>query len=211
MIYELRTYTLQPGRLGEYLRLSGEVGRKIRGNTYGKLEGSWATEFGTLNQYVHLWSYPSLDERDRLRGELQKNAAWTKEYLPQIRPMLMAQQNKILSEATPFTPPTDAGNIYELRTYRTQVGRTGEWLALARGILPVREKYSRNVGYWQTEMSQLNEVVHLWVYKDLNERAAVRGVVMQDPDWQGYLAKAMPLLQQQDAIVLTPTAFSPMK
>src|SRR4051794_24798676 len=72
MIYELRTYTLIPGKQAEYLKLNLEVGRKIRGDNYGKFVGSWTTEFGTLNQYVHLWEYPSLDERDRLRGELGK-------------------------------------------------------------------------------------------------------------------------------------------
>jgi len=54
MIYELRTYTFHPGKLPEYLKLNAEVGRKIRGNDYGKFEGGWTTEFGTLNQYVHL-------------------------------------------------------------------------------------------------------------------------------------------------------------
>src|SRR5262245_36798304 len=203
MIHELRTYTLQPGKQGEYLKLSGDVGRKARGNKYGTLEGHWYTEFGTLNQYVHLWSYPDLNERDRLRGELAKNEAWTKDYIGQIRPLLLAQQNKILSAATPIKPPKEAGNIYELRWYRAYPGRLGEWLNLARGVLPTREKYSRNVGYWQTEVSQLNEAVHLWVYRDLNERAAVRGKVMQDPEWQAFLGKALPLLQQQDALIMT--------
>ena len=55
MIYELRTYTLQPGTQAQYIKQSGEVGRKIRGDNYGKFEGGWTTEFGTLNQYVHLW------------------------------------------------------------------------------------------------------------------------------------------------------------
>src|SRR5262245_57500717 len=62
MIYELRTYTLQPGKQPEYLKLNAEVGRKIRGDNYGILRGSWTTETGVLNQYVHLWEYPSLDE-----------------------------------------------------------------------------------------------------------------------------------------------------
>ena len=70
---------------------------------------------------------------------------------------------------TPLKPPTDSGQLYELRWYRAQVGRLGEWLNLAKGCCPCREKYSRNVGYWQTEAGQLNEVVHLWVYKDLND------------------------------------------
>jgi hypothetical protein len=211
MIYELRTYTIHVGKLPEYLKLNAEVGRKIRGDTYGKFEGGWTTEFGTLNQYVHLWGYPDLNERDRLRGELQKNEAWTKDYVGRIRPLLISQQNKILSPATPIKPPTDTGNVYELRWYRAYPGRLGEWLDLARGVLPTREKYSRNVGYWQTEVSQLNEAVHLWVYKDLNERAAVRAKVMHDPEWQAFLGKALPLLQQQDALIMTPTVPSPMK
>ena len=66
MIYELRTYTLVPGKQGEYLKLSADVGRKTRGDKYGKLEGHWSTEFGTLNQVVHLWAYPDLNERERL-------------------------------------------------------------------------------------------------------------------------------------------------
>src|SRR6266446_851967 len=109
MIYELRTYTLQPGKQPEYLKLNAEVGRKIRGDKYGKFEGGWTTEFGTLNQYVHLWSYPDLNERERLRGELAKNEEWTRGYVPQIRPLLLAQENKILSAVTPFKPPADRG------------------------------------------------------------------------------------------------------
>jgi hypothetical protein len=211
MMYELRTYTFQVGKLPEYLKLNAEVGRKIRGDNYGKFEGGFTTEFGTLNQYVHLWSYADLNERERLRVELSKNEAWAKEYVARIRPLLLTQQNKIMSPVTPIKPPTSTGNVYELRWYRAHPGKLGEWLNLARGVLPTREKYSHNVGYWQTEVSQLNEGVHLWSYKDLNDRAAVRAKVMQDPEWQAFLGKALPLLQQQDATVLVPTGPSPMK
>src|SRR5512144_2025004 len=123
MIYELRTYTLVPGKQGEYLKLAADVSRKIRGDDYGKLEGYWSTEFGTLNQLVHLWSYQDLNERERLRGELAKNERWHKEYIPQIRPLLLAQENKILSAQLPLKRPESDGNVYELRTYRTPVGR----------------------------------------------------------------------------------------
>jgi len=115
MIQELRTYTLAPGMQGQYLKLSSEVGRKTRGDKYGKLEGFWYTEFGTLNQVVHLWTFDSLNERERLRAELAKNEDWTKGYIPQIRSMLLAQENKILSAALPLQPPGDTGNVYELR------------------------------------------------------------------------------------------------
>ena len=211
MIYELRTYTLMPGKQGEYLKLNHEVGRPLRGDKYGKLEGSWTTESGTLNQFVHLWSYPSLDERDRLRAELQKNDAWSKEYVPRIRPMLVAQENKILSAQLPLKPPADGAHVYELRTYRAHVGKTGEWLGHFKAIMPVREKYSKNVGLWQTEIAQLNEVVHLWAYRDLNHRAEVRANASKDSDWQAFIGKATPLLVEMRSVVLVPAPASPMK
>ena len=211
MIYELRTYTLQPGTQPAYLKLNAEVGRKIRGDQYGVLQGAWTTEFATLNQYVHLWGYADLNERDRLRAELAKNEEWSKSYVSQIRPMILAQENKILSAVLPLQPPADAGHVYELRWYRTQTGRAGEWLNHFKAIQPVREKYSRRVGLWQTEMGQLNEVVHMWAYADLNERGAVRAKLGQDPEWQAFLAKGTPLLAHMQSTILIPTAVSPMK
>jgi hypothetical protein len=211
MIYELRAYTLIPGKQGEYLKVNAQIGRPTRGQRYGTLEGSWTTEFGTLNQFVTLWSYPDLVERERLRAELQKNEVWNREYTPRVLPLLLAMENKILSAQLPFKAPADGGHIYELRTYRSQVGRTGEWLGHFKAIMPVREKYSKNVGLWQTEVAQLNEVVHLWAYRDLNDRAAVRAQVAEDPDWQAFLNKATPLLVEMRSIVLTPAPASPMQ
>ena len=48
MIYELRTYTLKPGMQPTVAKNAGTVGRDIRGDDYGKLEGYWMTEIGPL-------------------------------------------------------------------------------------------------------------------------------------------------------------------
>ena len=50
MIYELRTYTVKPGTLGDMVKAASTVSREIRGDNYGKLEGYWMTEIGPLNQ-----------------------------------------------------------------------------------------------------------------------------------------------------------------
>jgi hypothetical protein len=214
MIYELRTYTLVPGTQAEYLRLHREVGRRIRGDTYGKLEGAWTTEFGTLNQFVHLWNYPDLNERQRMRGALAKDQAWATEYIPQIRPMLLAQENKILSpvEGVPLTPPVGGGShVYELRSYRAHVGKAAEWVKHFTAGLPAREKYSKIVGLWTTEVSTLNQVVHLWAYNDLNHRAEVRVKAPQDPEWKVFLGKGAPLLVHMESTVLIPADTSPLR
>jgi hypothetical protein len=211
MVHELRTYTLMPGKLNEYLKNSAEIGRKIRGDRYGTLEGFWFTEFGTLNQVVHLWSFPDLNERERLRAELARNEEWTKGYLPHTRAVLLAQSNKILSPVLPLKRPAGGGHVYELRWYRMQVGRLAEWLGHFREIMPVREKYSKNVGVFQTEAGTLNEAVHLWAYADLNQRAAVRAQVLQDPAWQAFLQKSTPCLAEMHSVILMPAPHSPMR
>ncbi len=210
MIHELRTYTLHPGKQAEYLKLNAEVGRKVRGNNYGLFRGGWTSEFGTLNQYVHLWEYPSLDERTRLRGELAKNDEWTKGYVTQIRPLIVSQETKVLLPVLPLQPPQDRGNVYELRWYRVQTGRVGEWLEHFKAVMPTREKYMRRAGLWQTDLGPLNEVVHMWVYRDLNERADARARLGQDPAWQKFLAASVSLLAHMQAAVLLPTPPSPM-
>jgi hypothetical protein len=160
---------------------------------------------------VHLWEFADLVERERLRAELARNEEWTKSYVPHIRPLMLAQENKILSAAVPLTPPTDTGNVYELRWYRTQPGRSGEWISLFKDILPVRAQFMRRIGVWTTEIAQLNEVVHMWVFKDLNERAAARARLGQNADWQTFVGKSVALLAHMQAIILLPAAHSPMK
>jgi hypothetical protein len=213
MVYELRTYTLVPGTQPEYLRLNRDVGRKIRGDRYGTLVGAWTSEFGTLNQYVHLWSYPDLNERDRLRKALMADEGWVKEYVPRIRPMILAQENKILVavDRVPLSPPVGGPHVYELRTYRTHTGKVPEWVAHFTGALPAREKYSKIVGLWTTDVSQLNQVVHLWAYTDLNQRAEVRRQATQDPEWKAFLGKGYPLIAHMESVVLAPTEVSPLR
>ena len=97
MLYELRTYTVKPGTLGDIVKAASTVSRDVRGNNYGKLEGYWFTEIGPLNQVMHMWSYASYDERARLRGELAKNPRWTGEYIPLIRPIVVRQDIRLLN------------------------------------------------------------------------------------------------------------------
>src|SRR6266480_4791643 len=96
MIYELRTYTLVPGKQGEYLKLNQEIGRRTRGDKYGKLEGAWTTEMGLLNQYVHLWAYRDLNHRGEVRGNALKDPEWQK-FLAASAPLLVEMRSVILN------------------------------------------------------------------------------------------------------------------
>ena len=211
MIHELRIYTVKAGTVGEMAKHSAEVGRAIRGDNYGKLEGYWITEIGPLNQVCHLWSFKDLNERARLKAELGKNADWNNKYLPLTRPILVRQDVRILNPLLDIRPPASTGNIYELRYYRLKPGTVREWAKHFSEALPIREKYSEIVGLWQTEAGQPNEVCHLWSYPDLNARAAARGGVSKDPAWAEFLKKGGGMLEEMHNMIMLPASHSPMK
>jgi hypothetical protein len=211
VIHELRIYTAKPGTVAQMAKNSGEIARDIRGDSYGKLEGYWITEIGPLNQAAHLWSYPDLNARSELRAGLGKNERWTNEYLPLIRPILVRQDIRLLNPVLGINKPASTGNIYELRHYRLKPGTARQWIGHFTEALPVREKYSKIVGLWQTEAGQPNEVCHIWSYPDLNARAAARAAATQDPGWQAFLKKGGDLIEEMHSAIMIPAAHSPLK
>jgi len=212
MIYELRTYTVKPGTLGDMVKAASTVSADIRKDNYGKLEGYWMTEIGPLNQVLHLWSFDNFEERARLRAELAKIPRWTAEYVSLIRPLLIRQDVRLMNAIRPPVAPASTGNVYELRTYRGKpAGGLKQWLDAFTAVLPAREKYSKIVGLWQTEAGQPNEACHIWTYPDLNTRAEVRANTMKDPAWQEFLTKGPGFLEEMHSTIMLPTPHSPLK
>ncbi|NKB49173.1 MAG: NIPSNAP family protein [Alphaproteobacteria bacterium] len=211
MIYEMRTYTSVAGGIPTILKANEEVGRPVRGDDYGKLEGYWYTDIGPLNQVMHLWSYTDMAERDRLRKELGANEAWTKEYIPLIRPLIAKQELRFMEAKREFTAPAEGGNFYEFRNYRVKPGTAGQWMERFVGVMPTREKYSKNLCAWISISPDPNEVCHLWAYKDTNERKAARDGVMGETAWQEFGAANAPLLEEMHSTLMWPASFSPLQ
>jgi hypothetical protein len=102
MIVEERIYTLVPGKTGEYFKNYEEFGLSVQLPILGNLIGYFSTEFGPLNQVIHIWGYDSFEERTRRRAELFKSEAWHA-YLAKNRGNILSQENKLLTPA-PFSP-----------------------------------------------------------------------------------------------------------
>lgn len=102
--------------------------------------------------------------------------------------------------------------IYEMRTYRLKTGAVpaylahvgGEGLAIQKGHL------GSLVGYFSTEIGPLNEIVHIWAYESLDDRAARRARLAADPLWRDFLPKIQALIEVMETKILTPAAFSPL-
>ena len=75
--------------------------------------------------------------------------------------------------------------IYEIRTYGIFPGTLAEVEKRFGERYEFRKKYSPLTAFLHTEIGPLNEVVHIWGYQDLAERARVRAEAAKDPNWTG--------------------------
>jgi len=69
--------------------------------------------------------------------------------------------------------------IVDHRTYELQPGRLRDFLALyEKEGLPIQLKHLGNlVGYYMTEVGNVNEIVHMWGYTDLADRTKRRAAM----------------------------------
>ncbi|MET0652501.1 MAG: NIPSNAP family protein, partial [Hyphomicrobiaceae bacterium] len=67
------------------------------------------------------------------------------------------------------------------------------------------------IAYFTTEIGELNHVVALWGYDNLDDRAKRRAAMMADPLWQDYLRRVDGLLDVQATRILTPVPYSPLQ
>ena len=92
----------------------------------------------------------------------------------------------------------------EERIYTLQVGKAGEYFKNYEEFgMKVQLKHLPNmVGYYTTEVGELNLVIHMWAYDDLNERDRRRSAMQADPEWQAYLVKNRPFMISQETRIM---------
>ena len=103
--------------------------------------------------------------------------------------------------------------IVEERIYTAHVGRAKEWLDYyGEAGFPVQQRHlGRCIGFFTTEIGPLNQIIHMWGYEDLVDRAKRRAELMADPGFQAFGAKIQPLILTMENKILIPTAFSPIR
>ena len=103
--------------------------------------------------------------------------------------------------------------IIDHRTYRIKHGKTAEYIALFEEFaMPVQRRHiGEPIGYFETAIGAINEVVHLSAYEDMGDMERKRTARDADPDWIAYKKKTAGMLLTQDNKIVKPTAFSPIK
>ncbi len=100
----MREYTVHAGKVPEYMKLYESEGLSIQREILGHMVGYYSTEVGpAVNQIVHMWAYESFEERERRRARLAADPGW-QSYVQKMRPMLVAQRNRLLRPASFFEP-----------------------------------------------------------------------------------------------------------
>ena len=96
--------------------------------------------------------------------------------------------------------------IYEIRTYRIAAGSLAEVEKRYGEAYEYRKKYSELTAFWHTEIGPLNEIVHVWGYRDLAERARIRGEATKDPNWPPKIGEFIRAMRSE---IVVPFAFVP--
>ncbi len=104
-IYEMRTYTLRVGKMGEAVKLYTEFGYPAlkKASQDKKLIGYFQADTGTINQLLHLWKFDADADRRAHWAAVYINVDFIEGFAGKFRPLVMSQEVKLLT-AAPWGP-----------------------------------------------------------------------------------------------------------
>ncbi len=202
MLYELRTTRVRPGGVAEFeRRMEAALPSRQRRS---KLAGCWHTEIGPLLQVVELWPFEDRRHRAEVAEAVRRDGEW-----PTLDGDLALSADIELLEMAPFIRPLDGtaqhlGPVYEMRLYRIRDGQMPSLLERWEPMVARRQEVSPLVGVWTTENGRF---IHLWAYRDLAHRDAVRAEVRRLGIWP---PDSMEFLLTQENKIMLPASFSPL-
>lgn len=96
--------------------------------------------------------------------------------------------------------------VIDYRAYSFLPGTIKQFVAMFREQgLPIQNRIlgaETFAGLFTTEIGDVNEAIHLWRYRDANERARKRALLYEDPEFMEYVAKARDIIVKQDVRLL---------
>lgn len=102
--------------------------------------------------------------------------------------------------------------ILEERNYTMMPAKKALFLGeyQERGLAIQRRHLERLVGYFETEFGVVNQIVHMWAYQSLADRAERRGALQRDPEWKKFVSDTLHCVERMENRILVPTVFSPL-
>lgn len=203
MIYEIRTYNLKPGTVPEFEATFGEA--LVEREKITRIGAFWHTELGPLNQVIHVWPYEDLEHR----GQARAAAYATKQWPASVFHLMLSRENEIVLPAPFMRELTPARHgIYEMCVDILGTWATPTVLDRWAEVIAERERLSPLVACWYGDIGSQNRFIHVWGYRDLDERARIHREAQKLASWPPDTGE---FIVFQETKILVPASFSPLQ
>jgi len=213
-VHEFQKHKIKPEYIDDYIKLVSLHYPRIANDPENSVHlcGSWQTEIGDLDTFVHIWEYYGYRGYNDTYNRLNNDSQY-KQFLKEVRPMLLNRYSQICLEFAFWktSPPAVHGGIYELRTYELKPGNLLEWETHWHRGLECRRQFCEPVGAWFSQLGFLNCVHHMWQYPDIENRKITREKAWEVDGWAETVYKTVRLVQKMEANILKPLDFSPLR
>ncbi|PKS09585.1 hypothetical protein jhhlp_004202 [Lomentospora prolificans] len=212
-VHSIVFHEVYPDKVGEYVDLVGKWYPKMAGveNNKVHLVGSWRTEVGDCDTFVHIWEYQRYQGYHESRNLIASHPEYP-DFNKKLRTLIKSQNSSLMQEFSfwPTTPPRQLGGVFELRSYTLHPGNLLEWETHWRRGLKARREVMEGVGAWFVQIGDLNTVHHLWQFANLEERKVRREQSWSIEGWSETVHKTVPLIQTMKSRILIPMPWSPV-
>ncbi|MEL0107256.1 MAG: NIPSNAP family protein [Rhodospirillales bacterium] len=103
--------------------------------------------------------------------------------------------------------------IVEKRTYTLKPGKAELYKQIYEkyGLEPQTRILKNMFGWFVPEIGELNQIVHMWAYKDLADRTEKRAALGKDKDWAEFLKhlRAEEMVVHQETQILNAAPWCP--
>ncbi|ANW00142.1 hypothetical protein LMTR13_08050 [Bradyrhizobium icense] len=188
----------------EFLKLFGDALPKRE--RFSRLAAFWYTDIGPLNEVIHVWPYENASERSRIRADAVKDGSW-----PPATGELIRSMKAEIFEAMPGSPPfipSDRGPFFEMSTHVLKPFTLPKMIRHWNEYLSGRDQPQALTGVFASDVGDLNRWVHIWAYRRLEERTAIRSDPIVNP---GQPWKEGEVILEEETKILFPAPFSPIR
>ncbi|EPE08087.1 nipsnap family protein [Ophiostoma piceae UAMH 11346] len=212
-VHSITIHDVKPDKFDAYVDLVGQWYPRIANNPDNRvhLVGSWRTEVGDTNTFVHIWEYPRYQGLHESFNTVAKDGEYP-DFERKLRTLVNSTHVSLMQEFSfwPTSPPRQLGGLFELRSYKLHPGNLLEWETHWRRGLKARREVMEGVGAWFVQIGDLNTVHHLWQFANLEERKVRREQSWGIEGWSDTVHKTVPLIESMKSRILVPLPWSPV-
>ncbi|KAF1819155.1 NIPSNAP family protein [Dissoconium aciculare CBS 342.82] len=212
-VHSIVFHEVYPDKVDEYVELVSKWYPRMAGMPENKvnLVGSWRTEVGDNDTFVHIWEYQRYTGYHASLHSIQSHPDFPA-FDKKLKTLIRNKRTSLMQEFRfwPTSPPRQLGGVFELRSYRLNPGTLLEWETHWQKGLAARREVMEGVGAWFVQVGELNTVHHLWQFADLEERRNGREQSWGVSGWADTVHKTVPLIQTMESRIMVPMPWSPV-